>query len=292
MFVFSIGVVGAGVMGGQIAQAVAAAGELPVVLHDPDPGALDRALAEAAEITQRRAARAVESGRLTDDRAAERVERTMGLLSGTTSYEGFGGVGLVIEAVPESLDVKLEVFAELDVRTPGHAILATNTSGIPVTAIADGVGPDRRSQVIGLHFFWPASVMRLVEVVVGEESSPGTVASAVAFVTQIRKSPVRCADSPGFVVNRIFAAMNSEAWAEQEATQRPVADVDAELRASGLVPMGPFEVADMIGLDTVVRVDAELRDAYGDAFRVHGGMEELVGRGHLGAKSGRGFYEH
>lgn len=292
MFVFSIGIVGAGVMGGQIAQAVAAAGELPVVLHDPDPAALDRALAEAGEITQRRAARAVESGRLSGDQAAERVERTMGLLSGTTSYEGFGGVDLVIEAVPESLDVKLEVFAELDVRTPGHAILATNTSGIPVTAIADGVGHDRRSQVIGLHFFWPASVMRLVEVVVGEESSPETVASAVAFVSQIRKSPVRCADSPGFVVNRIFAAMNSEAWAEQEATQRPVADVDAELRASGLVPMGPFEVADMIGLDTVVRVDAELRDAYGDAFRVHGGMEELVRQGHFGAKSGRGFYDH
>ncbi|MBA2643961.1 MAG: 3-hydroxyacyl-CoA dehydrogenase family protein [Solirubrobacterales bacterium] len=292
MFVFSIGVVGAGVMGGQIAQAIAAAGELPVVLHDPDPTALERALAEAGDITQRRAARAVEQGRLGDDQAAERIERTLGLLSGTTGYEGFGGVDLVIEAVPESLDVKQEVFAELDVRTPGHAILATNTSGIPVTAIADAVSFERRSKVIGLHFFWPASVMRLVEVVVGEESSPETVASAVAFVSQIRKSPVRCADSPGFVVNRIFAAMNSEAWAEQEATQRPVADVDAELRASGLVPMGPFEVADMIGLDTVVRVDSELRDAYGDAFRVHGGMQELVGQGHLGAKSGRGFYEH
>ena len=292
MFVFSIGVVGAGVMGGQIAQAVAAAGELPVVLHDPDPAALDRALAEAGEITQRRAARGVESGRLTDDQAAERVERTMGLLSGTASYEGFGEVDLVIEAVPESLDAKLEVFSELDVRTPGHAILATNTSGIPVTRIADGVGPDRRGQVVGLHFFWPASVMRLVEVVVGEETSSETVASSVAFVSQIRKSPVRCADSPGFVVNRIFAAMNSEAWAEQEATQRPVAELDAEMRDSGLVPMGPFEVADMVGLDTVVRVDTELRDAYGDAFRVHGGMEELVGRGHLGAKSGKGFYEH
>lgn len=292
MFVLSIGVVGAGVMGGQIAQAIAAAGELPVVLHDPDPTAIERALAEAGDITRRRAARAVEQGRLGDDQAAERIERTLGLLSGTTGYEGFGGVDLVIEAVPESLDVKQEVFAELDVRTPGHAILATNTSGIPVTAIADAVSFERRSKVIGLHFFWPASVMRLVEVVVGEESSPETVASAVAFVSQIRKSPVRCADSPGFVVNRIFAAMNSEAWAEQEATQRPVADVDAELRASGLVPMGPFEVADMIGLDTVVRVDSELRDAYGDAFRVHGGMQELVGQGHLGAKSGRGFYEH
>ncbi len=292
MFVFSIGVVGAGVMGGQIAQAIAAAGELPVVLHDPDPTALERALAEAGDITQRRAARAVEQGRLGDDQAAERIERTLRLLSGTTGYEGFGGVDLVIEAVPESLDVKQEVFAELDVRTPGHAILATNTSGIPVTAIADAVSFERRSKVIGLHFFWPASVMRLVEVVVGEESSTETVASAVAFVSQIRKSPVRSADSPGFVVNRIFAAMNSEAWAEQEATQRPVADVDAELRASGLVPMGPFEVADMIGLDTVVRVDSELRDAYGDAFRVHGGMQGLVGQGHLGAKSGRGFYEH
>ena len=292
MFVFRIGVVGAGVMGAQIAQAVAAAGEAPVVICDRDGDAVERALAEAAALTRRQSERAVEAGRASAEQATERVEKTAGLLTGTTSYEGFGSVDLVIETVPEALEAKQEVFAELDARTPGHALLASNSSSIPITAIADAVSPDRRSRVIGLHFFWPASVMRLVEVVVGEETAPETVAAAVAFVGQIRKTPIRCADAPGFVVNRIFAAMNGEAWAEQEDGGRPPAEIDAELRDSGLVPMGPFEVADRVGLDTVVRVDTELREAYGDRFRVHGGMEELVRGGRLGAKTGSGFYEH
>ncbi len=292
MFVFSIGVVGAGVMGAQIAQAIASAGEAPVVICDRDGAAVERALAEAADVTRRQAARAVESGRLSAEQAAARVERTAGLLTGTTSYERFGGVDLVIETVPESLEAKQEVFAELDARTPGHALLASNSSSIPITAIADAVSPDRRSKVIGLHFFWPASVMRLVEVIVGEDTAPETVAAAVSFIGQIRKTPIRCADSPGFVVNRIFAAMNAEAWAEQEESGRAPAALDAELRESGLVPMGPFEVADMVGLDTVVRVDADLREAYGDRFRIHAGMEAMVHEGRLGAKSGSGFYEH
>jgi 3-hydroxyacyl-CoA dehydrogenase len=292
MFVFSIGVVGAGVMGAQIAQAVAAAGEVPVVVCDRDGAAVERALTEAADLTRRQAERAVDSGRASAEDATARVERTAALLSGTTSYEGFGAVDLVIEAVPESLDAKHEVFAELDERTPAHALLASNSSSIPIAAIAGGVSPDRRAKVVGLHFFWPASVMRLVEVVVGDETAPETVSAAVSFVGQIRKTAIRCADSPGFVVNRIFAAMNGEAWAEQEAGGRSPAEIDAQMRESGLVPMGPFEVADMVGLDTVVRVDAELREAYGERFRVHRGMEELVRSGRLGAKSGGGFYEH
>ena len=292
MFVFSIGVVGAGVMGAQIAQAVAAGGETPVVICDRDGDAVERALEEAVTLTRRQGTRAVEAGRMTAEQAEARVERTQTLLTGTTSYEGFGGVDLAIEAVPETLDAKQEVFAELDARTPGHALLASNSSSIPITGIADAVSPDRRSRVVGLHFFWPAAVMRLVEVVVGEETAPETVAAAVSFVGQIRKTPIRCADAPGFVVNRIFAAMNAEAWAEQEASGRAPEDIDAELRDSRLVPMGPFEVADRVGLDTVVRVDSELREAYGGRFRRHAGMEELVRSGKLGAKTGSGFYEH
>ncbi len=292
MFVFRVGVVGAGVMGAQIAQVVAAAGEAPVVICDRDADAVERALAEAVAITRRQGERAVEAGRLSAERADARVAATASLLTGTTSYEGFGAVDLAIETVPESLDAKQEVFAALDERTPGHALLASNTSSIPISAIADGVSADRRSRVIGLHFFWPASVMRLVEVVVGDETAPETVAAAVSFAGQLRKTPIRCADSPGFVVNRVFAAMNAEAWSEQEATGRDPADIDAELRDSGLVPIGPFEVADRVGLDTVVRVDTELRDAYGERFRVHAGMRALERDGRLGAKTGGGFYEH
>lgn len=292
MFVFAVGVVGAGVMGAQIAQAVAAAGELPVRLHDVDPAAVDSALAEAREITERRAARAVEEGRLDEAQAAARVERTVALIDGTTSLADFGHVDLVIEAVPEVLATKQDVFAQLDACTPGHAVLATNTSSLPVTAIADAVSPDRRERVLGMHFFWPASVMRLVEVVVAEETSPEAVQLAMGFAQRIRKSPIRCLESPGFVVNRILGAMNSEVWAAQEEGGVPIEDVDAAVRESALVPMGPFEVADMVGLDTVVRVAGGLRDAYGDSFRVHSGMEERVSRGELGAKTGKGFYEH
>ena len=292
MFVFSIGVVGAGVMGAQIAQAVAASADLEVVLCDPDSEAVERAIAEAGDISRRHAARAVQAGHLSEEEAAGRVERVRALIHGTTSYEGFGALDLVVETVPEELEAKHEVFARLDERTPGHAVLASNTSSIPITAIADAVSPERRARVIGLHLFWPASVMRLVEVVVGDDTAPETVAATVSFAGQIRKTPIRCGDSPGFVVNRIFAAMNSEAWAEQEAGGRPPAEIDAQLRESGLVPMGPFEVADGVGLDTVVRVDAELREAYGERFRVHAEMERLARSGRLGAKAGGGFYEH
>ena len=292
MFVFKVAVVGAGVMGGQIAQTIAAAGELPVLLQDVDAARVDAALTGAREITERRAAHAVERGKADEAQAAERVARTLALISATTSYEGFGDVDLVIEAVPEDLDSKRAVFAELDAVTPGHAILATNTSGLSIDAIADAVSLDRRARVVGMHFFWPASVMRLVEVVLGVQTSPETAQSAVNFAQQIRKSPIRCSDAPGFVVNRILGSMNSELWAHQEETGMAPEELDAAMRASELVPMGPFEVADMVGLDTMVRVAGDLRAAYGSRFSVHSGMRDLVSAGRLGAKSGKGFYEH
>lgn len=292
MFVFTVGVVGAGVMGSQIAQAVAAAGELPVRLCDVDSRAVDAALVQAREITERRIARAVEQGRIDDGQAAARVEQTTELIEGDTTLGGFGEVDLVIEAVPEDLATKQAVFAELDACTPGHAILASTTSSLPITAIADAVSPDRRERVLGLHFFWPASIMRLVEVVVGEDTSSEAVQRAVSFAQRIRKTPIRCADSPGFVVNRILGAVNSELWAAQSQTGARVEVVDAEVRDSGLLPVGPFEAADMVGLDHVLTVAGALRDAYGDAFGVPDAMSELVARGDLGVKSGKGFYEH
>ncbi len=291
MFVFKAAVTGAGTMGGEIAQVIASAG-LPVVLKDLEQRFVEQGLEKARQVTQAQLGGLVKKEKITEEQGRQQVEAVLGRLTGTTSYEGFGAVDLVVETVPESLQAKQEVFAELDGRTPGHALLASNSSSIPITAIADAVSPDRRAKVIGLHFFWPASVMRLVEVVVGEETAPETVAAAVSFVGQIRKTPIRCADSPGFVVNRIFAAMNAEAWAEQEDSGRAPAELDAELRGSGLVPMGPFEVADMVGLDTVVRVDAELREAYGDRFYVSPEMAELVAGGDLGQKTGKGFYDH
>jgi 3-hydroxyacyl-CoA dehydrogenase len=289
MFVFKAAVVGAGVMGGEIAQVIASA-DVPVILKDVDRRFVDAGLAKAREVTERQAAKLVEKGRMSEDDAAAQVERVLGRISGTTSYAGFGDVDFAIEAVPEKLAVKHAVFAELDAVTPGHAVLASNTSGLPISEIADAT--QRPDQVVGFHFFWPASFMRLIEVIEGDETAPETTQAAITFAQQIRKVAIRAAECPGFVVNRILLSTASEIWRHQDETGAPVEELDELIRERAQMPMGPFRVADMSGLDTVVKVAEDMRAAYGDRFYVHRGMRERVERGELGAKSGRGFYEH
>jgi len=289
MFVFKAAVVGAGVMGGEIAQVIASA-DIPVVLKDVDQRFVDKGLEKAREVTESQTAKLVSKERITQEQAGEQVERTLGLISGTTSYEGFGDVDFVIEAVPEKMAVKHQVFADLDAVTPGHAILASNTSGLSITEIGDVT--QRPDKVVGFHFFWPASYMRLIEVIEGEDTSPETAQAAANFAQAIRKMPVRCAECPGFVVNRILASTASEIWRYQDETQTDVKDVDKALTDAKLVPMGPFFLADMSGLDTALKVARDMQDAYGDRFYVHKGMEELVEQGHYGQKTGKGFYEH
>jgi 3-hydroxyacyl-CoA dehydrogenase len=289
MFVFKAAVVGAGVMGGEIAQVIASA-DVPVLLKDVDQRYVDAGLEKAREVTQRQTAKLVEKGKLSQEQAGAQADRILGLITGTTSYDDFGDVDFVIEAVPERLEIKHEVFAELDAATPGHAILASNTSGLSITEI--GEITSRPHQVVGFHFFWPASYMRLVEIIEGDDTLPDTAQAAANFAQQIRKVPVRCAECPGFVVNRILVSTASEAWRYQDETGTPVEEIDELLRERAQMPMGPFRVADMSGLDTTLKVAHDLRDAYGDRFYVHRGMEELVEQGSLGAKSGRGFYEH
>ena len=289
MFVFKAAVVGAGVMGGEIAQVIAAA-DVPVLLKDVDEALVDAGLAKARSVTESQTRKLVEKGKLGDEAAKAQVDRVLGSITGTTSYDGFGDVDFVIEAVPEKMDLKHQVFAELDAATPGHAVLASNTSGLSVTEIADAT--QRPDQVIGFHFFWPASVMRLIEVVEGEESAPETVQAAMVFAQQIRKVPIRAAECPGFVVNRILLSTAAEAWRYQDESGMPVEQLDELIKEKAQLAMGPFRVADMSGLDTVVKVAQDMQAAYGDRFYVHRGMQELVERGELGAKSGKGFYEH
>jgi 3-hydroxyacyl-CoA dehydrogenase len=289
MFVFKAAVVGAGVMGGEIAQVIAAA-DIPVVLKDVEQPFVDAGLAKAREVTEGSLGKLVEKGRLSEEQAAEQRDRTLGRITGTTSYEGFGDVDFAIEAVPERMSIKHDVFAELDAVTPGHAILASNTSGLSITEIGDVTNrPDR---VVGFHFFWPASRMRLIEVVEGEETSLDTVQTASNFARAIRKTAVRCAECPGFVVNRILLSTASEVWRHQDETGQSFEEIDDAITAGASVPMGPFRIADMSGLDTVLKVARDLQAAYGDRFYVHKGMEERVERGDLGAKTGKGFYEH
>jgi len=289
MFVFKAAVVGAGVMGGEIAQVIAAA-DIPVVLKDVDRRFVDAGLDKAREVTSNQAAKLVGKGKITREQADAQVERVLGNITGATEYDGFGDVDFVIEAVPEKIEVKHQVFADLDAVTPGHAILASNTSGLSITAIGDAT--QRPDKVVGFHFFWPASFMRLIEVIEGDETSPETTQAASTFAQQIKKMPIRAAECPGFVVNRILVSTASEIWRYQDETGVPVEEIDDFIRERAQMPMGPFRVADMSGLDTVVKVARDMRDAYGDRFYVHKGMEERLERGELGAKTGKGFYEH
>jgi 3-hydroxyacyl-CoA dehydrogenase len=289
MFVFKAAVVGAGVMGGEIAQVIASA-DVPVVLKDVERRFVDQGLEKARDVTRRQGASLVEKGRMTQEQADAQVDRVLELITPATSYDGLGDVDFVIEAVPERIEVKHDVFAELDACTPGHAILASNTSGLSITEIGDAtLRPDR---VVGFHFFWPASRMRLVEVVQGDDTSPETVQAAVNFAGRLRKVAIRAQECPGFVVNRILTSMASEVWRHQDETGADVEELDALLQEGARLPMGPVRVADMSGLDTVLKVARDMRDAYGDRFSVHRGMEERVERGELGAKSGKGFYDH
>ena len=281
MFVFKAAVVGAGTMGGEIAQVIANA-DIPVVLKDVHERFVEQGLDKARSLWQAR----VDAGKLT----AEERERKLGLICGATGYDSFGDVDFVIEAVPERLEIKQSVFSELDEVTPGHAILASNTSSLSVTEMAQATG--RPDKVVGFHFFYPASVMRLIVVIEGEDTSPETAQAAVSFAQAIRKAPIRCGEAPGFVVNRILNSGASELWRLQEESGIDVKELDRVVAESKAAPVGPFFLADLIGLDTVLHVAEHLHGAYGDAFYVHAGMRALVAEGKLGAKTGEGFYDH
>jgi 3-hydroxyacyl-CoA dehydrogenase len=241
-------------------------------------------------VTSKQVGKLVSKEKITAEQGEAEVERILSLITGTTSYDGFGDVDFAIEAVPERIEIKHEVFADLDAATPGHAVLASNTSGLSISEIGDAT--NRPDKVVGFHFFWPASAMRLIEIVEGEETSQATLQLASNFAQAIRKTPIRCAECPGFVVNRILTSSASEIWRYQDESGASPEAIDAFVKEQAQMPMGVFQVADMSGLDTVVKVARDMNAAYGDRFHVHKGMEELVAKGDLGAKSGKGFYEH
>jgi enoyl-CoA hydratase / 3-hydroxyacyl-CoA dehydrogenase len=290
MFVFKAAVVGAGTMGGQIAQTIAAAG-IPVVLKDIDDALVQAGLEEAANVTRGQVGKLAEKGRITAEQAEAQIEEILGRIHGTTSYERFGEVDFVVEAVPERMEIKQAVFAELDAATPGHAILASNTSSLSITEM--GEATLRPENVVGFHYFYPASMMALVEIVEGEETSAETVTTALTFAQAIRKQPITCAEVPGFVVNRILNAGISEIWREQEQKGLSIKLIDEGVGAAGVVPVGPYYLVNLLGLDTVLHVAEHLVESYGEErFYVPKGMQKLVADGKLGAKTGGdGFYD-
>jgi enoyl-CoA hydratase/3-hydroxyacyl-CoA dehydrogenase len=279
MFVYRAAVVGAGRMGSQIAQLIAASG-LQVVLHDSDPDALEAALDRIRAITAAGLEALIAKGSVSQEQAHEALERTLALISSTTSHEGFGDVGLAIEAIPDVLEHKLEVFEELDAATPGHAILASATSALSISDLAAATA--RADRVLGLHFFDPVAATRVVEIVEALETSPEALAIAAGFVAALRKSAIRAQDTPGFVVHRVLFAAAGELWHAQREQDLDPAAIDEALLASKAARIGAFALAERLGGETVDTLAGRLRQAYGERFHqppsdLHAGDGDLDG---------------
>jgi len=289
MFVSKAAVAGAGTMGGEIAQVIASAG-IPVVLKDIEQEFVDTGLGKATQVTQAQLGGLVKKEKITQEQAEAQAGEILGRITGATDYEGFGDADFVIEAVPEKMEVKQAVFAELDAATPEHAILASNTSALSISEMASATG--RPEKVVGFHFFYPASMMRLIEVIAGERTSEDALQATANFAQQIGKTAVRCTEAPGFVVNRVLNSATSEIWRVQEEEGLAVEEIDKLVTEAKAAPMGPFFLTDMLGLDTVLHVAEHLERSYGDRFYVSPTMKKLVKAGDLGQKTGKGFYEH
>jgi 3-hydroxybutyryl-CoA dehydrogenase len=269
-------VVGAGQMGGGIAQVAAAAG-CRVSLHDAAPGATDRAL----ETMRKSLTKLAEKRGVDPDEVLGRVEAVDGLVP----------ADLMVEAVVEELAVKEEIFRRADSTLPSEAVLASNTSSIPIGSLA--AATSRPDKVIGMHFFNPVPVLKLVEVIRGHETSDETAGAVVAFAEELGKVPAQANDFPGFVSNRILMPFINEAvWALRDGVAEAEA-IDTIAKLGFAHPMGPLALADLIGLDTCVAIMEVLHEGLGDEkYAPCPLLREHVEAGRLGRKSGQGFYSY
>ncbi|MEN2767255.1 3-hydroxybutyryl-CoA dehydrogenase [Ornithinibacillus xuwenensis] len=282
MTIKNVMVIGAGQMGSGIAQVFAQSG-FHVYLNDRD----DKALAKGINTIEKLLTRAVDKGRLTEEGKAETLNR----LTPSTNLEDAKLCDLVIEAVVENMDVKTSVFKQLDTITPKHAILASNTSSLPITEIASAT--NRPEQVIGMHFMNPVPVMKLVEIIRGLQTSDETYQTIEDMTHQLQKTPVEVNDFPGFVSNRILMPMINEAiYTLYEGVASPK-DIDTVMKLGMNHPMGPLQLADFIGLDTCLYIMEVLHEGFADSkYRPCPLLRKYVKAGWLGKKSGRGFYQY
>jgi 3-hydroxybutyryl-CoA dehydrogenase len=278
----TIAVIGAGIMGRGIAYA-AALGGYRTVLQDASEDALERGIADVQAVFEKGVATGKVDGGLATA-AIKRLTRTRSLEDAAREAD------LVIEAVPEAMDLKIEIFATLDRAAPPHAVLASNTSSLSVTEMA--AATNRAPRVVGMHFFNPVHRMKLLEVVRALETSEETIAAAVAVGEKMGKECVVVRESPGFVTSRINAMIGNEAFYMLQEGVASARDIDKALKLGLNHPMGPFELVDLVGLDTRLSILRFLHRTLGEKFRPCPLMEQYVAAGRLGRKSGRGVYDY
>jgi len=277
----AIAVLGAGTMGHGIAQ-VAAAGGYEVLLRDIDEAAVSR----GRQSIERNLGKAIQLGKVSE---AER-DQTLARIQTTTRMSDIGGVDLVIEAAPEKLDLKQNLLREAESLTSNTCIFATNTSSLSIGEIAANAG--RPENVVGMHFFNPVHIMRLIEIVVGEQTSEATIAAVREVARQIRKEPIVVKDVPGFASSRLGVTLGLEAMRMVEQGVASARDIDTAMELGYNHPMGPLRLTDLVGLDVRLSIAEYLHGKLGsETFRPPEILRRMVSEGKLGKKSGQGFYD-
>ncbi len=290
MQIETVGVVGCGLMGHGIAQ-IAAQGGHNVIVSEADQGALDKGLSRVEKSLAKLAEKLVEKGKKSAEEAEADAKAAFGRITGTLDRADLADCDLICEAIIENLDVKKELFQELGASVKESCIFASNTSSFPVAEMAAASG--RPSRFVGLHFFNPVQLMRLVEVVRTDETDEEVFAAARAFGEACGKTPVACKDTPGFVVNRLLVPYMVQALEMLDRGDASKEDIDAAMQLGCGHPMGPITLTDYVGLDTTLFILQGWAERYPDepTFSVPAILERYVAEGKLGRKVGEGFYD-